>query len=558
MKSWLTLAGLLLVSSVAAQSPIQNGANGESKAEPCKVSGTVVRLGDNTPLHRAIVQLIGMDQHGRALSVQTGEDGKFAVEHILPGQYRFVVSRNGYVPQSYGQKKPGDAAALLSLSPGQTMTDLVFRMVPSAVISGRVQNEDGEPMPWVHMVAYRLEYSDGKRSPSMQAETSTNDLGEYRLFGLTPGRYFVAANYEPGSYFFHGRRSMMGNGELNPGYVPTYYANTSDPAKATSIRVKAGEEINSVDLILSPVHVVRVRGRLYNAIVGATGTGSFVSLQPKDSQLGWMVQERYAFVQSKEGTFEIPNVPPGSYVLAAVWSSEEKSYRARQAVEVGSADVEGLTLTLAPGLEVSGRINWEGHADAMGQLHVILTAVNSQQGGVGARAKPDGWFTLDNVPEGPSRIQVLGIGPDSFVKSVRYGTTESTTEELTVVRGSDATVEITLSSRGAHLEGKVTNSDALPAAGVWVALVPEASHRAAEWLFKSDTTDQNGRFAMRGIAPGTYKMFSWDHVEQGAWQDPDFLKTFESQGQSITIQEGETKAVELVALKAAASEDEDQ
>ncbi|HJX94885.1 MAG TPA: hypothetical protein VJ324_04655, partial [Candidatus Acidoferrum sp.] len=72
--------------------------------------------------------------------------------------------------------------------------------------------------------------------------------------------------------------------------------------------------------------------------------------------------------------------------------------------------------------------------------------------------------------------------------------------------------------------------------------------------FKQRTTDQYGRFDIRGIAPGDYKLFSWEQVEPNAWEDPDFLKQFEAKGQRVSLQEGDVKSMDLVAIRSASHE----
>jgi hypothetical protein len=134
---------------------------------------------------------------------------------------------------------------------------------------------------------------------------------------------------------------------------------------------------------------------------------------------------------------------------------------------------------------------------------------------------------------------------------------EVSDDEFNVIRGTQATLEVTISSRGAHVQGTVTDADGLPAAGVWVVLVPGDARRNEFHLFKQVTTDQYGRFGIRGIAPGDYKLFSWEQVEQNAWEDPDFLKPFESKGQSVSLQEGDGKSVDLVAIRSASDAQEE-
>ena len=99
------------------------------------------------------------------------------------------------------------------------------------------------------------------------------------------------------------------------------------------------------------------------------------------------------------------------------------------------------------------------------------------------------------------------------------------------------------------MEGTVLTEDNLPAAGVWVVAVPEENKRQFERLYKSERTDQNGAFSLHGLAPGKYKLFSWTEVEEGAWEDPDFLKPFEEKGETVEVQEGGAQTLQLKLMQ---------
>lgn len=160
------------------------------------------------------------------------------------------------------------------------------------------------------------------------------------------------------------------------------------------------------------------------------------------------------------------------------------------------------------------------------------------------------------MPDGELRVRVFGQSEDSFVKAVRYGSADALTDGFTPRAGSGVTLEITLSSSGAHVQGSASDAGGLPAVGVWVVLVPEGKGREQRDLYKTAQTDQHGQFQIRGAAPGDYKLFSWDQVEQGAWEDPDFLKPFEGNGEKVTVEEGETKSVKVTTIKTASTQEQ--
>jgi hypothetical protein len=163
---------------------------------------------------------------------------------------------------------------------------------------------------------------------------------------------------------------------------------------------------------------------------------------------------------------------------------------------------------------------------------------------------------LRDIGDGNYHVEVDGQSKDCYIKDIRYGPSDGLDDGFTVSKGAPANLEITISSRGARLQGTASDADGLPAAGVWVVLVPSAPHRSHHRLYKSLTTDQYGHFDLRGIAPGDYKLFSWNQVEDGAWEDADFLKPFEEKGEKVTVQEGDAKSVNLTTIKAVGTEEQ--
>jgi hypothetical protein len=542
---------LLLCWSSCAQAPKSSSAPTPTP-EQCKVSGMVVKLAGSEPLRKARVQLWSQDDQSHSVSAMTDPGGRFALKGIDPGRYKLIVSRAGYVTQEYGQRKPDDPGAILSLRPGQEMKELLFRLIPSAVIAGKILDEDGEPLSGVVVSALRESYAEGKRNLTTSDNASTNDLGEYRLFGLPPGKYFVSAVYPRWRRF--GGKSDESEDADQPaeGYAKMYFPGTPDRAKAMPITIKSGEEVPSIEMLMRQVVVYHVRGHVYNQVTNKPATEANIALVAKRTAHEWDFSDKQAYVQKKDGSFDIPEVLPGSYSLVAFWSDGDKNYSARMPVEVGNANVDGLSVTLGLGVNIKGEIIWDGRASLeQDELQVGLQATEaamwSFSGGV--RVTPKNSFTLENVSEGTYHAYVYGQSKDCYIEDVRYGETSALEDGFTVTRGTPASLEITISSRGARVQGGVADADGLPAAGVWVVLVPEASRRSVFRLYKTQTTDQYGHFDLRGIAAGDYKLFSWEEAENGAWEDPEFLKPFEEKGEKISLQEGEQKSLNLTAIR---------
>jgi protocatechuate 3,4-dioxygenase beta subunit len=545
---------LLLLIRFAAAAQISGGQS-VPKKEECRVSGTVVKLADSEPLRKARVSLQSADDRNRAVSVLTDASGHFQFKAIAPGRYNLTVNRAGFVPQRYGQKKPDDPGALLSLGTGQEIKDLLFRLIPSAVIAGKIVDEDGEPLPEIMVSALRQGYLEGKPGLSTETTVQTDDRGEYRLFGLSPGRYFVSAVFPQWGRFSSGDEPE----EAQPnqlGYAKMYYPGTPDASKAAAISIKEGEEIPSVEIMMRQLAVFRIRGHVYNQITNKAGTRTDVFLLPKTKSREWTGGEQRSFVQKQDGSFEIANVLPGSYVLTAIWFDEGKAHSARVPIDVSNADVEGISITISPGTDINGRIIWEGTPSLeQDELSVMAESPDLMFNfGGGSRVTSANTFVLKSVGDGIYMARVWGLGKDCYIKDVQYAGSSALEDGFAVKGGATGTLEITISSHGARVQGTVADSDGLRAVGVRVVLVPEPSRRNQSSLFKEQATDQYGHFELRGIAPGDYKVFSWEEAESGAWEDPEFLKPFEEKGEKISLQENDQKTLNLTAIQTKATE----
>jgi len=518
----------------------------------------VVKLAGGIPLPSSTVRLQSIDDHSHTFSGVTDAGGRFEIRGIDPGRYRLRVIRNGYVTQEYGQKTPNDSGATLVLSSGQDLKDLLFRLLPSAVIGGRIQNENGDPLPWVRVSALRATYARGKRTLSTEVTVVTNDLGEYRVFGLRPGRYFLSAVYRPGQRLEPSGEDDDAEGAGKSGYAQAYYPGTTDPARATALTIKTSDEISSMDFLLEPTTVYSIRGHVNIFGSRRNPNGVVLILEPRSTGLGWNIPARQSIVDKPDGTFEIENVLPGSYTLSAFLFDDGRRYQSRQTIDINNSDADGIQLTPSPGMEVRGQVLWEPKPSLEKDSLVlnVRPADSTFQFGAQARMAANGTFSLRDVPEGLYRLTTIGQSQDCYLKSVRYAGMEVSDDEFNVVRGTQATLEVTISAHGARVQGTVKDADGLPAAGVWVVLVPDEAHRNEFRLFKYRTTDQYGRFDLRGIAPGDYKLFSWEEVELNAWEDPDFLKPFEPKAETISLQEGDGKSAELVAIRSASREQE--
>ena len=188
------LIGLLASSAALGETPWPT--EGQETEDPAFIAGYVVRIGSGGPLGKAQVLLRPEQGRSPVFGAVTDSSGRFVVANIRAGNYRLYVERDGYVDQQYGQLSPSRPGMVLVLAPGQQVEDVLISLVPTGTIAGRVFDEDGEPIVGASVRALRYDYHDGEKVLTRVREAETNDLGEYRLYWLTPGEYYVSATFE--------------------------------------------------------------------------------------------------------------------------------------------------------------------------------------------------------------------------------------------------------------------------------------------------------------------------------------------------------------------------
>jgi hypothetical protein len=242
----------------------------------------------------------------------------------------------------------------------------------------------------------------------------------------------------------------------------------------------------------------------------------------------------------------------------------------RQAIDVGSGDVNDVVLTIIPAGSLRGQIRIEGTpqagADAANitSIHVNLSAADS---GVmfgpnpNGRAKADGTFTLDDVS--PGKYYVNANPPSgTYLKSIRFGSQEILGKELDVSQGASGELELVFRYGAAEVDGTVqtpqsaASSSGSPATGqtttaptASIVLVPEVLHADGSGMRFGNVT-QNGTFSMKQVPPGVYRAFAFEQMSFGPLQDPDVLKQLEGRGTELEVKENDKKQIQLSVIPA--------
>ncbi len=554
------LSACVLALTLAASAHGQTTAADPKAPAKASLQGNVVKEPVGDPLKKAIIEVIAENQEeGGNYTATSDQDGHFKITDIQPGRYRIFVERTGYI--EVDEKRRRSEGMLISLDAGQDLKDQTLRMLAAGILTGRVLDEDGDPMANVEVTVLRRKASAFESSGSGH----TNDLGEYRIGGLLAGKYYVVASPLPSFQTVVPAKQDSGdtaNAAPALAYGVTYYPNAADRAQASPIELHAGEEM-PVDFSLTRRHSARIRGR----VSGLGGSPSAVILRGKDGNATFNAGE-----VGKDGKFEIPNVAPGSYTLTAMTVGAETPLITRRTIEVGTADIDDVQLAPLPPATVRGQVHFSAKFSKPDASQTIVylrptegddsydgVTINGDESATSpnfGKVKPDGSFELKNVVPGVYEIDVSGDAKafgNAFVESLAVGTKNYVDTGLNISGGTVA-VDVTVSGEAGIIDGTATSDKNEPVGESVVVAVPDARFRAQASHYQRVLADQTGRFTLRGLRPGAYTLFAWEHLEGDEYRDADFLKLFGGRGVEVKVEKSSHQTVPLKIVAAPADQ----
>jgi hypothetical protein len=512
---------------------------------------------------------------GSGASVLTDSQGRFAIRDLDSGVYRVTVGANGYAKQEYGQRSGGQGTPVNVVS-GQSVSTGIS-LIPAGSVSGRIRDNTGQPAVGLQVQVLRPTYnSNGERSFLSAGSSRTDDRGEYRLFWITPGRYYVMASSSANGPV--GALISSPNEMATDGIAPTFYPASIDISQATTIDVKPGADIGGVDVIVNRQPPYRIRGRLIdsrNGQIPASANISLITPSPTGSITSSNTTQIY---DGRDGTFEIQNVSPGPHIVRATLPNSSNTVTPGNAGTISAAspnasgqvalnvasDLDGVVVTLSAGVSIPGRLSLEATANAgpqgtnslatyrvqlrpsdnglMGTSTVVL-AMQSQA------INGDGTFRVDNVVPGEYRVFVAPLPPDIYVKQARFNQNDVLNSPMRFSPSDSGTLEVLLSSRGGQIAGSVLDERQRGVPSILAVLIPDRQRDRID-LYKTSMSDANGLFSLRSVAPGDYHLFAWEALDSYAYFDPDVLKQFESKGTPVHIVESANENIDVRVIPA--------
>jgi len=538
----------------------------QSAGDLCRVEGTVVNAVTGQPVRKA--RLILQPEHGgEPVLASTDSQGKYSLVHIPPGTYHLTVAHDGYIGQRYGARKPGDEqkGEPLELTAGSLKTGIDLKLTPLGAIMGFVRDEDGDPIRQVNIAVLAYGYDPTGRKMQVRDETQTDALGEYRIFDLPPGTYYLRA--KPMS------AQAPAMAPMTEAYATVYYPNSIPQAGASAVELAAGQEQRGIDFVLHPISVSFIRGHITRPVGADKCTAALEPFADDLQSFGFdgmagsvVTSDSFSVIASgdvpdfagfpggrkvdEDGKFEFRNIPVGSLVLTGRCTVGKQQFSTKLPVQLDASGLDNVELRPVGPSTVTGQVRIEGDAKNkvsetriwIGQSDGENFVINGdgEPGSGNAIVAEDGSFVLRNLSPEIYHFNVTAPG-SLYVKAILEDGRDVQESGIDLKAGGmSVPVQVVLSANAGSVEGAVENG-----AGSKVTLIP-FDPQAARSHAKMVVAGAGGHFAFPVVAPGRYKVYAWEDVDQNAaLYDAEFRKPFDNKAQIVDVDEKQKATVHL-------------
>jgi hypothetical protein len=526
------------------------------------VEGSVVNIQNSRTIPRASVSLSRL-KGGGGKSVRADGNGHFIFEHVEAGSYKLIAERQGFFTDSQLR----EYQPILEVADGQHLKNVAVRLMPSALVNGQILDEYSDPVQDVEIRLLTVKMRLGQMVLSPAGKTVTDDRGQYRIPGLHPGRYYVIAEHKQAKPANDPIRTAMAqqlaqqtaaanrrNGGVDVAplfqpdanesaftYPPLFYPATDDFQQAQALVLKPGDEV-AADFIMISAPVVSISGRVTNGMTGAPAGTAVVSAY----WTPYMETEGIpARISTDDGRFEVRGVAPGHYTLRGSFTAEGISYAGEQTVEVGVRGAQNVEIALLPDFVAIGHVR-VGDTEYSGLARSVIDfAGEGLLPRVRAKAVPNEYkFEAQLRQDRRYHATIRNLPDDFYLKSVAISGHEVPPDNV-VVNGTRGEMELIVSPAGGHVEGVLYDSKDQATRGS-ILLVPDVSQPGPPDLFRRTSADGKGKFTLRGVAPGSYRLVAMESLNlDSEINSPEFLRSIGNRGDSLIVEEGGKYTVSL-------------
>lgn len=529
---------LLAASVASAQTGTGRPAFGVQPAGS-SIEGRVVLTGSSQPLAGVDIFPVGS---APVPPIKTDQNGRFAFRRLMPGRYGLLLHpMSGYRSRD----------TTIVLRENQDVNGIEIVAYPGASIGGRVRDAKGRPVAGLGVSAIRLHGGGGRFPPDRVMAAGTNDLGEYRLSGLNPGRYALLVETRRSSI---SRQERADEDETKvppsmPAEVRTYYPNATSLDLAAPVQVQEGQALEGMDITLGRVETFCVRSRLVDP--DRQGT---IRIRIQIASELYLGAANLAEGELAPGDgFEVCGLPPGAYSLLG--SPLERGQNARyvsQSFTIANRSLQLPDLSLHRLIPLSGRLAIDSSSPRAlpGPVSIELRGLGlgrplvlDEQSRI--RLTAPGSFVIPAVL--PADYWLMVRTPAGFyVKSATAGGRDALREPL---HASADELHIVLGQDAAEVSVLAVDPKNAPlgSASVIVGLDPLPPTHAPGDLV-SVLTDQNGEAMLQTLAPGRYRVL----VLADSAVDPANAQTLflanRIKGEELTLGPNEKRSISVRAL----------
>jgi hypothetical protein len=502
-----------------------------------RISGTVVNAVTGEPVRRATVSAQPVENSQTVESVESGNDGHFALERLPAAKYLLTASKRGFRTGFYDEHEGFNTAIVTGAD--QDTGGLVFRLMPEAVLYGVVTGDGGDPVEGASVMLFRKPHGHEPGGRIGQTGSAiTDDTGFYEFDNLAEGEYLLAVKAEPW-YALHpsaGRTRPDGDPStsLDVAYPVTYYDSTTDEASATGIALARGSrEDANINL-----HAVPAIHLLFPPQDPQDNTKPH-PVQLSQPVFGELLPSQIALTTdaTQPGAYELSGVAPGHYEL-------EQGNPPRM-IDLDATANQTIDPNLGtPFVALTGTLQTPSGAPLAGEA--ILT-LKPADGAVLPRPMQTaisrgGSFSFESVPSGAWELLVTGSGKLLPVTSTTVDGKKRAGNQVTVGDGP-LSIAVTVAAAETSVEG-FARKDGRGKGGAMVVLVP-GSQSASTGLFRRDQSDSDGSFSLRDVAPGRYTVVAIEGGWALDWSQPEVIGRYLKRGIAVTVTGDSGKVIHL-------------
>ena len=506
--------------------------------------GHVLAADTGRPLRKAQVRILAGEIRENRV-VTTDDGGRYEFKEVKAGRYTISATKSSYVALSYGQTRPLEAGKPLDIKDGQTVERLDFSLPLAGVITGRILDEFGEPLSDVMVAPMRYQFMQGKRTLVPAGRTaSTDDNGDFRLFGVMPGQYYLQATWRTNNPF--------GSGDTPVAYAPMFFPGVLEAGEAQRFTIDIGQQLNDLAMTLKPMKAARVSG----TILTSDGRPYSGMLNVMRTAANGMMTSNIGAMIRPDGTFQLNNLAPGDYQLRTFSNgpSGPDAEMGMAKLTVAGDDITDFQLVTSKALSVSGRLIVDAAAARSLPPGLFVNAFPFEGGPAGpsfnspGRVADDFTFTLKTGP-GRSRITVGSMPPGWSLRAVRLNGADVTDTGVELKANENARgLEIELTNKTSTVTGLATTGRGEASKDYTAVAFPQDSERwklTNSRYIRTGRPDQDGRFRISGLPPGEYLLVAVDRLEPGEATDPEFLERVHTKATRFSLLEGETKSIDV-------------